>query len=207
MVKTNNITHLKTAIRLLLIVVFTQATFSQESNTAFLKDYFLVGGFMQYTHNFNYSLFLEDPTVNLEFLPYKTLQFGVLINVYQTKHFNFKTGLIFKPRTNVKRIVFTAAQTGLDYDLELNTLGSSGLKLKEFPLMAEYIIPISKKIKWSVTPGFSINWMKDYGGGEGNIRNGAGIFVFYDDLSNKPFFFDVHIGTGFYFLLNPFWCK
>lgn len=194
----------KTAMSLLLIVVFTNVLYAQKNTTSFLKDYFLLGTFTQYTNNFNYDLYLEDPTVNLEYLPYNSLQFGVVVNVYQTKKFNFKTGFIFKPRFNKKRIIFTSQQTNLPYDATIITIGSSGLKLKEIPLIAEYIVPISNKIKWYIAPGFSINWMKDYGGGEGNILNGAGVFVTYDDLSDNIFFFDFNLGTGFYFLLKPF---
>ena len=79
---------LKTAMSLVLIVVFNSKTTAQEkmSATGFLKDYYRISGFSQYTNNRAGTVVKEDPTVNYDVLSNITPQLGLLINVYQTNH-------------------------------------------------------------------------------------------------------------------------
>ncbi len=192
----------KTAMSILLIVVCMNDGFGQDNELDFFDNYIRTGAFVQYTHNFNYDLYLEDPSVNIELLPYKTATYGFLINIYQTHHFNFKTGLIFKPLMVRNKILFTSSQTGLEFDLLLLYGADAGKKLFGVPVLAEYLTPLSNKIIWSISSGVTVNWLGNYKMGVTNIRNDAKIDLEIN-YKNK-ITLDGQLATGFYFLFKPF---
>ena len=75
------------------------------------------------------------------------------------------------------------------------------------PLIAEYIVPISKRIKWMVAPSFTLSIYR-YFGGSGVSGRGptppATIFISYDNRSEQWFHTSAEISTGFYFLFKHF---
>jgi len=146
----------------------------------------------------------EDPSVNYDLIKYPTAHFGILYNIYQYKNWNFKSGMIFKPKAERKLLNFTKKQTGLNSDIKYQFTSSGGDFMTSVPLVAEYIVPISNSIKFSIAPSFSLSWYNDHGGGSGHVRNGAAIYAFDDDNSDKPFHASAEISAGFYFLFKHF---
>ncbi|MDC9723867.1 MAG: hypothetical protein PSN34_13995 [Urechidicola sp.] len=190
-----------------LIVVFSINIQAQEKPTDFLKDYFLVGAFGQYTNNLKGNVVKEDPTVNFEVASYITPQFGVVVNVYQTQHFNFKTGLIIKPKVDKFNYNFTKEQTGADHDVSYWASSSGDDNMWSVPLIAEYIVPISKRVKWMIAPSFTMSFYQFFGGygieGFGPPPT-AKITETDDDRSEQWFHTSAEISTGFYFLFKHF---
>jgi hypothetical protein len=199
----NNI--LKIAMSLVLIVVFNNWATAQEkeSATAFLKDYYRISGFGQYTNNRAGTVSKEDPTVNYDVLSNITAQYGLLINVYQTNRWNFKTGIILKPLIFSLGLNFTKEQTGFDIDIPYSTHLSGDDTIWSLPLVAEYIIPLNNRIKWMVAPSFTISNYRYFGGNELNRRR-ASIFTTFDDRSSKPIHTSAELSTGFYVLFKYF---
>ncbi len=196
---------LKTAMSLVLIVVFNSKTTAQEkmSATGFLKDYYRISGFSQYTNNRAGTVVKEDPTVNYDILSNITPQLGLLINVYQTNHWNFKTGIVLKPQILKEGYIFTREQTGLDIDFSYSTELSGDDTIWSLPLVAEYIVPLNNRIKWMLAPSFTISNYRDFGGSGLNARR-ARILSIMDDRSSKPLHTSAELSTGFYVLFKYF---
>ncbi len=199
--------NFKTAISLVLIVVFYTKLQAQEKPTDFLKDYFLVGAFGQFTNNLKGDVVKEDSSVNYDVASYISAQFGIVVNIYQTTHFNFKTGLIIKPKVDKNNYHFTKEQTGADHDVSYWASSSGDDNMWSIPLIAEYIVPISKRVKWMVAPSLTLSLYRDWGGygieGFGPPPT-AKITDTNDDRSSQWFHTSAEISTGFYFLFKHF---
>ena len=200
-----NITIIKVAMSLVLIVAFIPKTEAQNKATDFLKDYYAIAGFGQYTNNRAGTVIKEDPTVNYDVLSNVTPQYGLRINVYQIKNWNFKTGFLIKPVTHSTGLHFTKEQTGLDRDYEYWTHSScSPCSVLSIPLIAEYIIPINKRIKFMVGSNFYLsNYYTNTGGSQLNIRR-ASIYTINHDRNDRLLLTGAEISTGFYFLFKHF---
>lgn len=194
----NYVNYLKTTMSILLIVVFSTTGTAQENATDFLKEYYPIGVFGQYTNNSKGTVVKEDLTVNYDLLSYVTAQYGFVYNVYQTKRWNFKTGIILKPKMEKVGLHFTKEQTGRDFDFRYTATVSGDDKMWSFPLIAEYIVPLSDKVKWVIAPSFTISIYKDFGGNGLNART-AKIWHINDDRSDVPLHTSAEISTGFYF--------
>jgi hypothetical protein len=192
-------------ISIYMVLFFTFFGYAQEkeSATAFLKDYYRISGFSQYTHNRAGTVSKEDPTVNYDVLSNITAQYGLLINVYQTNRWNFKTGIILKPQILKERYNFTREQTGLDIDFSYYTRLSGDDTIWSLPLVAEYIIPLNNRIKWMVAPSFTISNYRDFGGSGLNARRARLVFIM-DDRSSKPIHTSAELSMGFYVLFKFF---
>ena len=194
---------LKTAISSLLIVVFIQQTTAQKQITSFLKDYYPVSAFVQYTRNKAGTVFKEDPTVNYRLIHNITPQYGLLINVYQTNRWNFKTGIIRKPQILSEEFNFTKEQTGYDFDFKYATYLSGDDNITSIPLIAEYIIPINHRLKWVIAPSFTLSNYRETGGRGIHARR-AIIHTIRDDRSKKRLHTSAELSTGFYILFKHF---
>lgn len=191
---------------IMLIVVSSTVT-AQENTTDFFNDYYKVGAFVQLTENARATVVKEDPTVNYRQPPYLTAQFGFVVNVYQMNRWNFKTGLIIKPKMLKESYNFTQEQTGSNRDYIYHTYLSGDDNMWSFPLIAEYILPISEKVKWVIAPSVSLSIYKDFGGSGIHSRGPsppATINTVNDDRSNKPLHTSAEISTGFYLLFKHF---
>jgi len=195
---------LKTAMGILLIVVFIQKTEAQEQATAFLKDYYAVSAFGQYTRMKAGIVIKKNPTINYNVLSSTTPQYGLLVNVYQTRHWNFKTGVLLKPQVLTEEFNFTREQTGLDFDYSYQTSLSGDETVWSIPLIAEFVIPINKHIKWMVAPSFSISNYQYFGGSGLTVIDDARMDFIRDDRSDKPLHTSAEISTGFYILFKHF---
>ena len=93
---------------------------------------------------------------------------------------------------------FTKEQTSgnLDYIYEEFVSGDDTMCL--FPLITEYIVPLSDKVKWIIAPSFTLSIYKDFGG------EGTRIIHINDDKSNKPLHTSTELSTGFYFPFKHF---
>ncbi len=199
----NNI--LITAMSLVLIVVFTQETIGQEKATNFLKDYYPIAAFGQYTKNKAGTVIKEDPTVNYEILSNVTAHYGITYNVYQTNHWNFKTGIIIKPQTLSEGFNFTKEQTGLDFNYAFPTRFScSPCYILSVPLIAEYIIPINHRFKWVIAPSFTISYYRDFISKGLHIISSVSFITNDDDRTSKPLHTSAELSTGFYILFKHF---
>jgi len=200
----NYLKSFKTTMSILLMVVFITKVQGQESVTNFLKEYYAVGTFGQYTNNVKGEVIKEDPTVNYDLLSYVTPQYGIVYNVYQTNQWNFKTGLILKQKKEKVALNFTKEQTGSNVNYIYDETVSGDDKMWSFPLITEYIIPLSNKVKWVIAPSFTVSIYKDFGGNGLNSIAGVKIWHINDDRSNKPLHTSAEISTGFYFLFKHF---
>ncbi|MDC9723866.1 MAG: hypothetical protein PSN34_13990 [Urechidicola sp.] len=199
--------NFKTAISLVFIVVFFTELHAQEKPTDFLKEYFLVGAFGQFTRNLEGEVIKEDPTINYHLATYSSVQFGLVVNVYQTQYFNFKTGIIVKPKKEREEFNFTKEQTGSEFEYSYWTELSGDDTMWSVPLIAEYIVPLSKRIKWMVAPSLTLSFYQDFGGYGIHSRGPtppATILTFNDDRSEQWFHTSAEISTGFYFLFKHF---
>ncbi|MCF6279184.1 MAG: hypothetical protein L3J14_02435 [Flavobacteriaceae bacterium] len=199
------INNFKMTMSVMLIVVFSTTGIAQENATDFLKDYYPIGAFIQYTNNSKGTVVKEDPTVNYGLPSYVTAQYGFVYNIYQTKRWNFKTGLILKPKALKESLNFTIEQTDANFDFPITTVLSGDDKMWSFPLIAEYIVPISNKVKWIIAPSFTISIYKDFGGSGLNSRGpspAARMIFVNDDRSDKPLHTSAELSTGFYFPLK-----
>jgi len=193
---------IKTVMSFLLITVFTQAV-SQNTNS-FLKDYYKLGAFGQYTVDSKGIVYKEDPTVGYNLLEYKSYQFGLLYNIYQEKKWNFKTGFILKFKSTKERMSFKKEQTGYNRDISYTISTYSASRMYSVPLITEYIIPLNNRIKWEVAPSLTFSYYTGQKGDSGNFRGSAKIYKFYDGYKKKPFFVSAEISTGFYILFKHF---
>jgi len=205
MVKNKNI---KTAMSIILIVVFTTQLKAQEKPTSFLKKYYSMHAFVQYTNNIKGVVIKQDPSVNYDILSYITPQFGVLFNVFQTNNFNFKVGIVLKNKMLVEGFNFTQAQTNSSYgDFSYITELGGDDNMWSFPFIVEYIYPINKRIKWMVAPSITVSSYRDYGGyglsAFGPIPRAA-LYTTKDNRGDKPIHSSAEISTGFYLLFKHF---
>ena len=203
----NYVTNIKTTMSLVLIVVFSIPGMAQESATNFFKDYYAIGAFIQYTNNSKGTVVKEDPTVNYALPSYITAQYGFVVSIHQTKHWNFKTGLIIKPKVLKESLNFTKEQTGANFDFGFTSILSGDDNMWSVPLIAEYIVPISNKVKWVIAPSFTISIYKDFGGsGENSFGSSpaAKMIFINDNRSKKWFHTSAELSTGFYFVFKHF---
>ncbi len=198
----NYLNQFKTTMSILLIVVLTTTIHAQENATDFLKDYYPVGAFVQYTNNAKGEVVKEDPTVNYDLLSYVSAQYGIAFNVLQSKKWNFKIGLVLKDKKEKVAFNFTQEQTGGNVNYIYTETVSGDDTMWSFPLIAEYIVPISNKVKWIIAPNFTVSYYKDFGGYGLNSREGTRIWNFIDNRSKKWFHSSAEISTGFYFLFK-----
>ncbi len=193
-------------LSLLLIVVFITKIEAQEKATDFLKDYYPIAAFGQYTKNKAGTVIKEDPTVNYEILSNVTPQYGLRINVYQIKNWNFKTGFLIKPVTHSTGFHFTKEQTGSVRDYKYSTHTScQPCSVLSIPLIAEYIIPINNRIKFLVGSSFYVShYYTNTGGSQFNLRRNTSIFTNDHDRNDKLLLTGAEFSTGFYFLFKHF---
>ncbi len=201
--------QIKTVISILLITVFFQKSMAQDNTLDFLNDYYCIGAFAQYTVDRAGVVYKQDPNLNYDLLEFSVPQLGIVINrVYQYKNFNFKTGLILKYKLIKEHLLFTKEQTGLEYDSELLSSLSSDDKIISIPLISEYVIPLSHRIKWVIGSSFSIGYYRGQEGGSVHIRgvhqNRTSLYIYYDGYDKNPLFTSAEISTGFYFLFKHF---
>ncbi len=194
---------IKTAMSFLLIVVFLSKLKAQEQATSFLKDYYPIAVFGQYTKSKAGIVHKEDPSVNYDILSNVLPEYGILVNVYQTNNWNFKTGFIIKPQMISTSINFTKEQTGFDSDYSFTTHSSGDDSILSIPLTVEYIIPINKQFKWMIAPSITMSYYRYFGGDQLNSRR-ASIFTIDDDRSDKTLHTSAEISTGFYILFRHF---
>ncbi len=197
---------IKTAMSIALIACFYNL--KAQNSADFLKDYIKFSAFGQYTVEKEGVVFKEDPTVNYSINKYVVQHFGVSFNVYQTKHWNFKTGLIFKFKLIAESFLWTGEQTGAEFDYKFSSTFDSASKMNAIPLIAEYIIPISKRIKWEIAPSFTFAYFTGQEGGGGHILgfnpNPIEMYTYFDGYDKNPLFTSAEISTGFYFLFKHF---
>ncbi len=190
---------------LVLIVVFIPNTEAQKQASSFLKDYYPIAAFGQYTKNKAGVVIKEDPTVNYDILSNVTPQYGLRINVYQTNHWNFKTGFLIKPVIHSTGYNYTKEQTGLDWDFAYSGHSScQPCSILSIPLIAEYIIPLNKRIKFMVSSSFYVSNYYTNTGGWSLSSVKASIYTINHDRNDKLLLTGAELSTGFYILFKHF---
>ncbi len=99
--------QIKTVISILLITVFIQKSKAQDNTLDFLKDYYCVGAFGQFTVDRAGKVYNDDGvTPNFTLESFIVPQYGIIISVFQHKNWNFKTGFILKHKIENTIIFF-----------------------------------------------------------------------------------------------------
>ena len=207
MVNTRVLTF-KTAMSILLIVVFCNKAKAQ-ANNSFLKDYYRFGIFGQYTVEKAGVVYKEDPNVNFDLKKYVVQQTGIIFNAYQHKNWLLKTGIILKHKMTHEKYIFTRAQIDRAYPVVRGFTFDVGARMYAIPIIAEYIVPITKRIKWEIAPSFSLAY---FTGQEGSTLfsfnidrpNPPTMEVLFDGYYKNPLFSSAEISTGFYVLFKYF---
>ncbi|HFS67712.1 MAG TPA: hypothetical protein ENK67_05815 [Flavobacteriia bacterium] len=192
-----------------LTTVTLQQIKAQDKPLAFLKDYYRTAVFAEYAKNYSGQVFKEDNSINYDILDFVTPNLGVTINIYQYKNWNFKTGFVLKYKLLRQKQNLTKEQTGRPYDYKLLTTLSSDDRMNAVPLIAEYILPISKRTKWLISGSFTFAYYRGQEGGGVTIMgvnspNPITFLKYYDGYEKNPLFTSAEISTGFYFLFKHF---
>jgi len=193
---------IKTVMSILLVTVSTQVR-SQNSNL-FLQNYYKLGFFGQSGIDSKGVVKKEDSSVGYDLLKYKSYQFGLLYNIYQEKKWNFKTGFILKFKSTKEHLYFKKEQTGYNRDISFIQSTYSSSRMYSVPLITEYIIPLSNRIKWEISPSLTFSYYTGQEGDGGNFIGSAKIYEFYDGYKKNPLFLSAEISTGFYILFKHF---
>jgi hypothetical protein len=199
---------LKTAMSVILIVVISFSSKAQ-NNTNFLKNYYKFSVFGQYTVEKKGVVYKEDPSVNYGLEQYVVQHIGVSYNVYQHKNWNFKTGLIYKYKLIKEKYNFTQEQILYQNNYSFIATIDSGSRMYAIPLTAEYIVSISKRIKWEIAPSFTVAYYIGQEGGSVHSfdidkPNPPTMLIYYDEYYKNPIFSSAEISTGFYILFKYF---
>jgi hypothetical protein len=195
-------------VSIILTTVFLIKGFAQSND--FLKDYYGIGAFSQFTVDKGGIVYDNNGAKpNFTLKPFIVPQLGITFPVFQYKNWNFKTGFILKYKITSEKYVFTKAQTGKPYDLIFDVDFDSGSKMNAIPLIAEYIMPISKRTKWVISGSFTFAYYRGQEGGSEtylgvNHPNPVTLLIYYDGYEKNPLFTSAEISTGFYFLFKHF---
>lgn len=189
-------------VSLVLTVFFGLSICAQEA-TSFLKDYYLIGiqgNYLRFKEGQTKSV--EDPIIAYNIDEVNGALYGVIVNVWNKNHWNFKTGLLLKYSEIAESYFFPKEQTGLTYDFALRTRFGTESHIKSIPLYAEYIVSVSKTIKPYLVAGPTFGYLKEYGGGGYHKHGTSELEIVFDDNLDNPFYMNFEVGAGIYFLLK-----
>ena len=187
----------------LVLTVFLSISIRSQEVTDFINDYYRIsvqGNYLSFKAGETNSF--KDPIVSYTITKSPGALYGIGINVWNTKHWNFKTGFLLKYNEIAEHYFFPKEQSQYPIDIGYSTRFSDYGKIITIPINVEYIFSISKNIKPYLTSGFSIGYYREYGGSGLEGLGGALIENIYDDMSDKPFYSNFEVGGGFYFPLK-----
>ncbi|MCF6214473.1 MAG: hypothetical protein L3J45_10670 [Flavobacteriaceae bacterium] len=199
--KTNN---LKTAISLLLIVVFYSPNLRAQSAKELFNNYHKWGITGQ---NNIFSAADVTPTNNSNFnyniLKSKRFAFGFEYNFYQYKNWNFKTGVQLQWFGNAENLFISQKETVLSFDINSWSRITDDL-IVYLPVTAEYVFLKKGNVNFSLGAGLALSYYREtIGGSFFNIDNQP---IFNADTNNnsKPFYTSGHIEASIYFKRKRF---
>ncbi len=200
----NRQNSLKTAISLLLIVVFYSNNLEAQNAVNLFNNYHKWGITVQYN---TFSAADVTPTnndnLNYSVLKSKLYAFGFEYNFYQYNNWNFKTGVQLQWFGDADKLFISQKETVLNFDIDEWSRSNHDL-IVYLPITTEYIFLKKGAVNFSLGGGLALSYYRETNSGRFFDIDNTPIFNADTNNSRNPFYISGHIEASVYFKRKSF---